>query len=796
MLISLNWLKQYVELKETVTELEQALTMIGQEVEAIEEKGKHLDHVVIGQIVDYQAHPNSDKLTLLQVQVGEEEVLQIVCGAPNHKLGDKVVVAKIGAVLPGDFKIKKSEIRKVESFGMLCSEVELGLGSNGEGIIILPEDAPVGMEYKKYAKIDDVIFELEITPNRPDCLSYLGIAREVAAYFKRKVKYPMVVLDEAIEQTSTHAKITIEDKERCRRYMGRIIRNVKIQESPEWLKQRIVSMGLKPINNIVDVTNFVMFEYNQPMHAFDLDKLAEHEIIVRAAKEGEEITTLDGVERKLEQGELVIADAEKPIAIAGVIGGQNTQIDENTKNVFLEVAYFSPENIRKTSRALGIFTDSAYRNERGMDPEGIPEATDRAAALIQEVAGGEILSKPLDKNFVEKESVEIPLHMEKLNKFIGKNLDSDTVGNILTHLDMTIKPVGANALAVIPPSYRADLRRPADIYEEVIRMYGFHNIEARMPKEDISAGKVAKSYEIQERCKQFFLHLGLHEVINYSFIPKKAKDIWKENTQVLELSNPLSEDMAMMRPNLAYSLLCNVRDNFNRNQYDLRLGEVAKVFEKVEGEDLAKEDIHLGMVLAGHREKSLWTSGKEAYDFYDLKAYVERVMEELGVKYSLSRSQNPNFHPGRSADIKVGREILGSFGEIHPDVLEAMEIKKERVYFAEVNVTAALKYQKKAQGYEKISKYPAVLRDLAIVLDQDILVGEMVASLEKKYPLIESVDIFDVYYGESLGSGKKSVAISLVFRDKNKTLVDSEIEENIASILQFIKDKYQGEIRQ
>ncbi|KXA17169.1 phenylalanine--tRNA ligase, beta subunit [Fusobacterium equinum] len=795
MLISLNWLKQYVDLKEDVLELEKALTMIGQEVENIEEQGKHLHHVVIGKIVDYQKHPNSDKLTLLQVDTGEE-TLQIVCGAPNHKLGDKVVVAKIGAILPGDFKIKKSEIRKVESYGMLCSEVELGIGTSADGIIILPEDAPIGEEYRKYAKLDDVVFELEITPNRPDCLSYIGIAREIGAYFERKIKYPMIVMDEIIDQVSTQAKITIEDKERCHRYMGRLIKNVKVGESPEWLKQRIQSMGLKPINNIVDITNFVMFECNQPMHAFDFDKLAGNEIFVRAAKEGEEIITLDGVERKL-NGELVIADGEKPIAIAGVIGGEATQIDENTKNIFLEVAYFTPENIRKTSRTLGIFTDSAYRNERGMDPEGIPYAMDRAASLIQQVAGGEILSKPLDKYLVRRELTEIPINLEKVNKFVGKALDLDTVGNILTNLEILIKPYGPNALLVTPPSHRADLTRPADIYEEIIRMYGFDNIEAKMPKEDISAGKTAERYEIQENLKKLLTEMGLHEVINYSFIPQKARNIFHYSQPVLEIQNPLSEDMAIMRPNLQYSLLANVRDNFNRNQYDLKFGEVSKTFVKVEGEDLAQEDIHLGIVLAGHKDKTLWNTGKESYDFYDIKAYVETVLAEMGIQnYNLIRSMDSNFHPGRSADIQIGRECIGTFGEVHPDIAEAMEIKKERVYLAELNITTMKKYSKKKLGYDRVSKYPAVLRDLAIVLDQDVLVGEMVKMIQKKHSLIEHIDIFDVYYGENLGEGKKSIAISIIFRDKKKTLSDTEIEENIQSILKLIREKYQGEIRQ
>lgn len=795
MLISLNWLKQYVEIKESVPELERALTMIGQEVEAVEDKGRHLQNVVIGQIVNYQQHPNSDKLTLLQVNIGTEN-LQIICGATNHKLGDKVVVAKIGAVLPGEFKIKKSEIRKFTSHGMLCSEVELGLGSDAEGIIILPEDAPVGEEYKKYAKIDDVIFELEITPNRPDCLSYLGIAREIGAYFGRKMKYPMFVLDEAIDQVSTYAKVTIEDKERCHRYMGRIIRNVKVGESPEWLKQRIISMGLKPINNIVDVTNFVMFECNQPMHAFDLDKLRGSEVIVRSAKRGESIVTLDGVERKLD-GELVIADTEKPIAVAGVIGGENTQIDKNTKNVFLEIAYFTPENIRKTSRALGVFTDSSYRNERGMDAEGIPYAAERAAALLQEVALGDVLSKPLDKYVITREKIEIPLNIERLNQFVGKTLDMDVVVHILTNLEILIKPFGNNALIVTPPSHRADLTRSADIYEEVIRMYGFDNIEAHMPKEDISAGKIAESYEIQERLKTKLVEMGIHEVINYSFIPRKAKDILNYKLPIIEIKNPLSEDMAIMRPDLQYSLLSNVRDNFNRNQYDLRLGEVAKTFVKEEGQELAKEDIHFGIILAGTKEKDLWNSGKESYDFYDMKAYVEIVLEAMGIaRYTLERSQDTNFHPGRSADIRIGQDVIGVFGEIHPTLAEQMEIKRERVYLAELNITAMKKYQKRKKSHQKISKYPAVLRDLAVVLDKDILVGDMIQNIERKYPLIEKADIFDVYYGTNLGENKKSVAISIVFRDKNRTLVDKEIDENIQSILKFIKEKYQGEIRQ
>ncbi|WP_291256468.1 phenylalanine--tRNA ligase subunit beta [Fusobacterium sp.] len=794
MLISLDWLKQYVDIKEDLKELDNALTMIGQEVEAIEIQGKDLNNVVIGHIVEYGKHPNSDKLTLVKVDVGNEEVLQIVCGAPNHKLGDKVVVAKIGAVLPGDFKIKKSKIRDVESYGMLCSQVELGIGEDGDGIIILPEDAPIGEEYRKYMGLDDVIFELEITPNRPDCLSHIGIAREIAAYYGRKVKYPSVTYTEAIDPTTTVAKVTIEDKERCKRYMGRVIRNVTVGESPEWLKKRIRAMGLKPINNIVDITNFVMFEYNQPMHAFDLDKVANGSITVRAAKEGEKIVTLDGVEREL-NGELVIADDEKVTAIAGIIGGVGTEITSETKNVFLEVAYFTPENIRKTGRKLGISTDSSYRNERGTDIENIPDSSERAAALIAELAGGEILDGAIDRYVEKPQKYEIPLSLQKLNKFIGKELSPEIVGKILSNLGLGIKTLSQDTLVITPPTYRGDLTRTADIYEEVIRMYGFENIEAVMPIENIQAGKKAPNIDLIDNTKEILREIGLQEVINYSFIPKNVVDILNIKDRVIEIKNPLSEDMSILRPTLMWSLLANIRDNINRNQFDLRLCEVSRVFTPAE--ELADEDLRICIGLSGRPERTLWNPKPEAYDFYTLKGYVEKLMEYLGIaRYKLERSSNCNFHPGRSAEIKIGNDTIGIFGEIHPDVQEKMEIKRERVYIAELDLTKCTKYMKGQAKYEKIVKYPEVTRDLAIVLSKDVLVGNMVENLKRVSPIIENINIFDVYEGERIDADKKSVALSIVLRNKEKTLDEKEISTAIEKILTTISKDYKGEIRQ
>lgn len=795
MLISLDWLKQYVDIKEDIPQLENALTMIGQEVEAIDIQGKHLDNVVIGQITEYGKHPNSDKLTLLKVNVGDEEELQIICGAPNHKLGDKVVVAKIGAVLPGDFKIKKSKIRDIESFGMLCSQVELGIGEDGDGIIILPEDAPIGEEYRKYAGLDDVIFELEITPNRPDCLSHIGIAREVAAYYGRKVKYPSYTLSEVIDSVNNYAKVRVEDKERCKRYMGRVIRNVTVAESPEWLKKRIRAMGLKPINNIVDITNFVMFEYNQPMHAFDLDKLENNTVVVRAAENGEKITTLDGVERELVNGELVIADEVKPIAIAGIIGGQATQIEAETKNVFLEVAYFTPDNIRKSAKKLGIVTDSGYRNERGLDIENLPEVIDRAAALIAEVASGEVLDEVIDKYIEKPQKFEIPLNLTKLNTFIGKKLEFDTVGKILSNLGLGIKTLSQDMLLITPPTYRTDLTRPEDLYEEVIRMYGFENIEAVMPVEDIESGLKDSKISVADNLKEILKEIGLHEVINYTFIPREALDILKIKDKVIEISNPLSEDMVIVRPTLMYSLLANIRDNFNRNQFDLRFFEVSKVFTPAE--ELANEDLRICVAIAGKPERTLWNPKPKAYDFYTMKGYVEKLLEYMGInRYKLERSSNENFHPGRSADIKIGNDVIGTFGEVHPDVLEAMDIKRERAYVADIDLARAEKYIKSAVKYERIVKYPEVTRDLAIVMDKDILVGNMVEDLKRVSPLIEKIEIFDVYEGEKIDADKKSVAISIVLRNKVKTLEEKEINDVVTKVLETISKKYRGEIRQ
>lgn len=800
MLISLNWLKQYIDLEGIdIKEMEEALTMIGQEVEKIEIAGGNLNNVVIVKILEKEKHPNADTLSLCKVDNGKE-ILQIVCGATNHKAGDKAVLAQVGAQLSPDFTIKKGKIRGEESNGMLCSEVELGIGNDADGIIILPEDAPVGTPLKEYMGLDDVVFELEITPNRPDCLSHIGIAREVAAYYNKKVKYPSTVIKtENSEKTADNIKVSIEDTDLSKRYAARILKGVTVKESPEWLRERVESVGIRSINNIVDVSNFILMEMNQPNHIFDLDKLEGGEIRVRNAVEGEIFITLDEQERKLTAEDIAIVDGKKTVALGGVMGGLNSEVDSETKNILLEVAHFNPQNIRKTSRRLGLSSDASYRFERGTDRENVINVINRLANLIQEVAGGEILEGAVDV-FPETAEVKVSeLSFERLNRFIGKEIPREKVINILKNLEIEVKDNG-NTLILTPPTYREDLEREQDYYEEIIRMYGFDNIENILPKVEINEKAITDTTKFTDVVKLTASSAGaLKEVINYSFIPKDGVDkirftrIPKE--RLIDVLKPITEDFVTLRPTLLYSLIKNAKDNMNRNISNIRFFEVSRTFEK-EGE-LAKEEIKLGIILASEKSKTVWNPKPEAYDFYDLKGVVEEIFSKLKFNnYQLKRSEQTEFHPGRSADIFVGREYVGSFGEIHPDVLENFDFGKKSVLVAEINLDLIKKYIGKKIVYQGIVKYPSVPRDLALVVDEGILVGSILNTIGKIDKKVEKVELFDIYRGTGVLPGKKSVAVSIILRDKSKTLEEKEINDIMAKILEKVKKEYGAELRQ
>ena len=727
MLISLNWLKQYIDLDGIeINEMENSLTMIGQEVEKIEIAGSNLENVVTAKIIEKEMHPDSDHLTVCKVDNGKE-ILQIVCGASNHKAGDKVVLAQIGAKLSEDFVIKKGKIRGKESCGMLCSEVELGIGSDKDGIIILPEDAPVGVPFKDYLGINDTVFELEITPNRPDCLSHIGIARELSAYYGKELKYPETeIKSEISEKTSDNVKISIEDSNLSRRYVTRILKNVTVKESPKWLKERIEAVGLRSINNIVDVSNFILMEMNHPNHVFDLDKIEGNEIKVKSAVKGDKLVTLDEQERELEDGDIVICDSKKILALGGVMGGLDSEVTDNTKNILLEVAQFNPQNVRKTSRRLTLSSDSSYRFERGIDVEDSIKVINRLANLIQEVAGGEILNGYVDVYPVPHENKVAELNFERLNRFVGKVIPREKVIEILRNLEIDVKDNG-ETLTLTAPSYRGDLELEQDYFEEVIRMYGFDNIENILPRVDINKNSTLDTTKLTDRVKTICASVGLKEVINYSFIPKDALQKLKftgvSEDKLIDISNPITEDFVTMRPTLLYSLIKNAKDNMNRNVSNIRFFEVSRTFEKAE--ELAKEDIKVGIILAGENDKTLWNPKPVHYDFYDLKGIVEEIFSKLKFQsFSIKRSVQTEFHPGRSADVFVGKEYIGSFGEIHPDVLENFGLNKKTVLVAEFNIELIKKYINKPFVYQGIVKYPAVPRDLALVMNENILVGD------------------------------------------------------------------------
>lgn len=799
MLISLNWLKQYIDLEGVdINEMEHALTMIGQEVEKIEIKGQNLDKVVTAQIVEKEMHPDSDHLTLCKVDNGRE-ILQIVCGAPNHKKGDKVALAQIGAQLTPDFVIKKGKIRGVESNGMLCSEEELGIGSGADGIIILPEDTPIGIPMKDYLGLDDVVFELEITPNRPDCLSHLGIAREIAALYKKDVKYPEIKINNEVSEKSEDViNVEIENTEISNRYVARVIKNVSVKESPKWLKERIESIGLRSINNIVDISNFVLMEMNQPNHIFDLDKIEGNKIFVKTLEKAEKFITLDGQERELTTEDIVICDEKKVLALGGVMGGYDSQVTENTKNILLEVAHFNPINIRKTSRRLTLFSDSSYRFERGIDRENCINVINRLANLIQEVAGGEILKDAVDV-YKEKPEIKVSeLNFERLNRFIGKEICRDEIIGILTRLEIKVEDKGEN-LILTPPTYREDLQNEQDYYEEIIRMYGFDNIENILPRVEINEKSIMDTTKLIDQVKLIAVSTGLKEVINYSFIPKDAVEKMKftdvSEDRLIDVLKPITEDFVTLRPTLIYSLLKNAKDNINRNVENIRFFEVSRTFEK--SDELAKEEVKLALILGGNNDKTLWNPKPENYDFYDLKGIVEEIFSKLKFNnYQIKRSEREYLHPGRSVDVFVGREYIGSYGEVHPDLLENFDFGKKSILVAEFNIDLIKKYIGKPTKYKGIVKFPAVPRDLALVMNEDILVGDLLKTIEKIDNKIEKVELFDIYRGTGIVTGKKSVAISIKLRDKNKTLEEKEINDVMEKIMQKVEKQFGAELRQ
>jgi phenylalanyl-tRNA synthetase beta chain len=800
MKVSHNWLSQYIDISFSDTELVEKLTMSGIEVEDVI-KTSIPAGVIVAEILERKQHPNADKLSVCRVSTGREE-LQVVCGAPNCDAGRKVALAAIGTVFVDkesgkDFQIKKAKLRGVESSGMLCSEKELGLSEDGGGIMILPISAVLGMAFSEHIK-NDTVFDLEITPNRPDLLSHIGIAREIAALAGTKVKYPVSEI-KAVTKISA-ATVEIKDGELCPRYTARIIRNVKVAESPAWLQERLKSVGLRPINNIVDITNFVLLELGQPLHAFDLALLDGGKIIVRRAADGDKIIALDGKEYKLKNSHLVICDVSKPVALAGIMGGEHSGVTEKTIDVLLESAYFNPSNIRSSSRELGISSDSSYRFERGVDFDMVLKASDRASELILALAGGEA-TEMLDVCIARPEIKPVNCRFDKMRKTLGIGISNDEIADIFRKLELGVTDITAESCQVVPTSFRGDLKVEADLAEEVGRIYGI----GRIPLLTVSAipgGSFKQdAYSPIEEARNQLLALGVFEAMNYSYADEKAAlaDSTYSKEYLLAMSNPISHESAYMRPSLLAGMLRSVENNISRKNTDLALFEIGKVFcgNTALG---TEEKLECCIAITGRRHPERFSSEKkELYHFYDLKGLLETWLEYrkiLGCEFrKFKETAAGNFTEGTCTELVGGGERIAVLGEISERLTKGMRIQYP-LYIAVLQIEKLIALSTPKIQYSQISQFPPVSRDVAMIVPEELAhsrITEFIAGL--KIPNLEKVEIFDEFRDEQMGAGKKSLAYSLTFRSPDRTLTDSEVNASHEKVREKLKNELQAELR-
>ena len=795
--VTLNWLKTYIDFEFSPSELADRLTMLGVEVESIKQLGAELEGVVVGKVVSIKPHPNADKLVLCQVNTGETEELQIVCGAPNVREGMLAPVATIGATLPIGLTIKRAKLRGETSHGMLCSEKELGISEDAAGLLELPPNISVGTALATALGLDDVVFELEVTPNRPDCLSLIGVAREIRAETGNALKLPEVTLTENSTDIREMTSVTIAASDLCPRYAARVIQGVKIGQSPSWLQQRLESVGIGVINNIVDITNFVLMEYGQPLHAFDYHKLAENRIVVRRAAAGETLTTLDEVARELTPDMLVIADAEKSVALAGVMGGYDSEITEATCDVLLESAYFNPSSIRATAKALGMSTEASYRFERGADPGIVLAALDRAAQLIAELAGGTICKGVVDVYPGVQPMIQIQLRPERVNFILGTEIEATEMKEILEHLGFDVEASGS-VYQVAVPTFRSDITREIDLIEEIARVYGYDNIPTTLPKGDIPVPAPNPKVEVHRRVKHFLLAAGMMEAINYSFCNPNCFDKIRftandPRRDVLKLRNPLSPEMSVLRTTLIPSLLENAQHNRNHQIDTIALFEIGSVFIR-NGEQ--KEPERITGILAGQIGDGVYSNPYREPDFYDIKGLVEGILEVCGiVDYTLEKTDAPTFHPGRNAEVLLADTRIGIFGQIYPDVCKNYDLLDE-TYLFEFDLEVLVDATTFAKRFAPISVYPKVERDLAIVVDKAVLSDTPTELIYKTGgKLVESVRLFDVYEGEQVPESKKSLAYAIIYHSATETLTDKAVNALHDKIVKRLNAELGAELR-
>lgn len=794
MLVPLKWLRDYVDIDRETQEFADMMTMTGSKVEKVEFFGKETNGVEVCKILEIEQHPDADRLKVTKVEVADGQILQIVTNATNINVGDYVPVARIGAVLPGDFKIKKGKLRGVLSEGMFCGAEELTIPSQyveehkKDGIYILDhqDSFELGMDVREALGINDALIEFEITSNRPDCRSIIGIAREAAVTLGKELKYPQITVNGSDEEMKFEIDVQTE---LCKRYCGKVIKDVKVGPSPYWMQRRLIEAGMRPINNIVDITNYVMLELGQPLHAFDLEDIKYDKMIVKLAQEGEKFTTLDGVQRTLTSDMLVIGNQDKTLDLAGIMGGENSEVKDNTTSIFLEGASFAKENIRATSKKLGLRTEASSRFEKGIDVNLTEAAVNRACQLIEELGCGTVLNGMLDYYPKKEEVQKITANPERINKLLGVNVPMDQFINILERLEFKCNLISSDKLELEVPSFRLDICEDADILEEVARIYGYENIPSATLEGNATAGVKTNKQKFMDNVKSNSIAVGLNEILTYSFVSPRGVDKLNlaeddERREFVKIINPLGEETSVMRTTLIPNMLDVISTNLSHKVEEVYAFECGNTFRPQEGLPVETKKLSIGMY------------GKEV-DFFSIKGAVETILTNVGFYgYEVEpETKNLTFHPGRCAKLVYNNICIGTFGELHPDVLENYDLN-QRVYVAEIDIDLVFENLNNSKVYNPLPKYPATTRDIALLVKDEVFVKQIEDIIKANgSDILESYQLFDVYKGAQIEEGHKSIAYSITYRSKDKTLTDEDVAKVHDKIVSELSEKLNANLR-
>lgn len=796
MLVSLNWLKQYVNIQDlSPEELAEKITRSGIEVDSVIDRSQGMTKVVVGHVISKEKHPDADKLSICQVEVGEGDVRQIICGAPNVAAGQNVIVALHGARLPGGFKIKKAKMRGQESNGMICSLQELGVESRlvpkeyADGIYVLPEDAVPGSDALELVGLHDTVLELDLTPNRSDALSMLGVAYEVGAILSEEVKLPEITYATSNEKAADYIKVTVEAKEENPLYAAKVVKNVKIQESPLWLQHYLMAAGVRPHNNVVDITNYILMEYGQPLHAFDYDSLKTKEIVVRLAKEGEKIVTLDEQERTLKSHNLVITNGVEPVAVAGVMGGANSEVTENTTTVVIEAAYFNGLSVRRTSKELGLRSDSSARFEKGVDPNRVLQAQERAAQMLAQLAGGEVLDGTVLVDELDKTPARVVVSPDFINARLGMKISLEEMLAILERLKFDVE--AANGLLIIDvPTRRQDIKIEEDIVEEIARLYGYDEIPLTLPEGKTHIGGLTPYQEKRRVVRNVMEGAGLYQAVTYSLTSEELSQKYALKTEeTTKLLMPMSEERSTLRQSLLPHLVEAASYNVARKAKSVALYEIGSVFLGKTEEELPFEEEHVALIITGKWVDHAWKGEKVEVDFFVAKGIVEMLFEKLGLteRVSYEKANVDGLHPGQTANVLLDGEKVGIIGGLHP--AERKKVDLGETFVAELNIQKLLEASVENLVYTAVPRFPAITRDIALELDRAKPAGEIEAIIRKSgTKLLKEVNVFDLYEGDKIAPGKKSVAFTLTYFDPERTLTDEEVTNAHEKVLKALEE--------